>query len=371
MFGLRAGEAQVAFTQVKQLTANDGAAEDQFGNAVAANGDLIVVGAREADVGGNLSQGAAYLFGRDAGGAGNWGLIKKLLASDGARGAGFGSSVSLSGNWLAVGALYDDAPNPNQGSVYVFERNAGGAENWGQVKKLTASDGAASDFFGVSVSLDQEVIVVGASGADVAGNGNQGAAYVFARNASGSNNWGMVQKLTASDGGRDDTYGSSVSVNGDVIVVGGRYHDVGANFDQGAAYLYERNAGGSNAWGLVSQLTASDGAAVDQFGFSVAVCGEVVVVGAYWDDVGPNADQGSAYVFERNAGGSNNWGQVCQLLAPDGAPRLLFGYSAGISGDKIIVGSPYMTVGAQGFAYVFGRDAGGTNWGFLGKNNSR
>ncbi len=358
--------------QVSQLIAPDGRAADQFGNSVAANGNTIVVGVREGDVGANLGQGLAYVFERDEGGVGSWHFTKKLTASDGAAGDAFGSSVSVSGDWVVVGAINGDAVgNPNQGSVYVFGRNAGGTGNWGQVRKLAVSDGAASDFLGVSVSVDGDVIVAGASGADVGGNEDQGAAHVFERNAGGSNNWGWVSKLTANDGGRNDSFGCAVSVSGDLMVVGARYHDVGANFDQGAAYLYQRSVGGTGSWGLIRKLTASDGATLDRFGFAVSVSGDVVVVGAYWDDVGGNADQGSAYVFERNAGGENRWAQVQHLVADDGAASDWFGYAASVSGDRIVVGAPHGSVGTnsqQGAAYAFGRHVGGaSHWGLIEK----
>ena len=358
-----------AFTQIAQLTAPDGAAEDQFGNAVAVNGNVVGVGVREGDLGANLGQGLACVFVSDLGGAGLWRCTRKLTASDGARGDSFGSSVAVSGDVMAVGAANADSPNPNQGAVYVFDRNAGGTGNWGQVKKLIVGDGAASDFLGCSVSVDQDVIVAGASGDDVGGNGNQGTANVFERNAGGPNNWGLVRQLIASDGGRNDSFGCAVAVSGDLIVVGARYHDVGANLDQGAAYLYKRDAGGAGNWGQIKKLTADDGVTLDRFGFSVSVAGDLVVVGAYWDDVGANLDQGSAYVFERNAGGENNWGQVRQLMADDGAASDLFGHAVSVSGELIVIGAKDAAVGSnleQGVAYAFGRDTGGANnWGLI------
>jgi hypothetical protein len=174
----------LALRQVKKLTASDGAAGDSFGRPVAISGEAVVVGASDADVGGNHAQGAVYVFARSQGGADNWGQVKKLTASGGEARDSFGSSVAISGETVVVGAYYFYAgvgSKNSRGAVYVFARNQGGADNWGQVKKLTASDGAANDWFGDS-AVSGETIVVGAHAASVGDNRDQGAAYVFPRN---------------------------------------------------------------------------------------------------------------------------------------------------------------------------------------------
>ena len=129
---------------------------------------------------------------------------KKLTASDGAAGDFFGISIAIYADTAIVGAYLDDDIEGNlaQGSAYIFERNQGGANNWGEVKKLTASDGAADDFFGRSVAIYADTAIVGADFDTIGGNHLQGSAYIFERNQGGANNWGEVKKLTASDGGR-------------------------------------------------------------------------------------------------------------------------------------------------------------------------
>jgi hypothetical protein len=160
-----------------------------------------------------------------------------------------------------------------------------------QVTKLTASDAEAKDVFGVSVSVDGDTVLVGASGEDPAG-----AAYVFERNHGGTNAWGEVAKLIASDGDRGDGFGFSVSVDGDTALVGA-WGDDERGERAGAAYVYERNHGGTNAWGQVRKLTASDGERDDGLGWSVSVDGDTVVVGAWKED--ERADNaGAAYIFE-------------------------------------------------------------------------
>jgi hypothetical protein len=350
--------ADPPFTLNRKLVAPDGAQDDRFGWAVAVGGDTAVVGAQLDDIGGNFNQGSVYVFERNAGGSNNWGFIKRLTASDGAASDVFGYAVAIDGDVLVVGAVNDVGSDFNfsQGSAYVFYRNAGGANTWGEVRKLTASDGAGGDYFGYSVSVSGDVIAVGARDHDVGDNFDQGSAYVFERNTGGDNNWGQTRKLIADDGAASDAFGISVSVSGDVVVVGAYVDDVGTNFDQGSAYVFERDAGGANNWGQVKQLVASDGASDDRFGSSIGVNGSTVVAGAPFG-------QGSAYVFERDAGGANNWGQVRKLTAAGE----IFGNSVSVSGDVIAVGAAWDDVGpnfAQGSAYAFERNTGGANnWG--------
>ena len=346
-----------------QAVASDGAANDQFGTAVAAWGDVMVVGAPYRHNGSTADQGAAYVFARDARGTNAWGEVARLLAADGTTNDQFGFSVAAWGDVVAVGAPYHAVgTNAAQGAAYVFERDAGGTNAWGQVAELSAMDGGLSDHFGWSVGANGDVVVVGAPDHNRSNYLDQGAAYVFERDAGGTNAWGQVGKLVASDGLDVDRFGWSVAAAGDVIAVGAEADNVGTNNDQGSAYVFARQAGGADTWGEVRHLVASDGAAADLFGYSVAVAGDVLVVGAAGDDVGGKANQGSAYVYERDAGGAGNWGEVRKLLAPDGAPSDLFGYAVAAAGDGAVVGARYHNISTnshQGSAYVFARRAGG------------
>ncbi len=337
------------FGQPSRLTASDGAGNDFFGNAVAISGETVVVGASVDDIGANANQGSAYVFVRNGT---TWSEQQKLTASDGTASDFFGQSVAISGETVVVGANADDiGANSNQGSAYVFVRSG---TTWSQQQKLTASDGAAGDLFGVSVAISGETVVAGASGGNIGANSDQGAAYVFVRSGT---IWSAQQKLTASDGAAGDNFGVSVSVSGETAVVGALSDDIGANANQGSAYVFVRNG---TTWTQQQQLTASDGAANDQVGFSVAVSGETVVVGAWQDDTGANTNQGSAYVFVRSG---TTWSQQQKLTASDGAANDLFGNSVAISGETVVVGAIGDTIGAnsgQGSAYVFVR--AGTTW---------
>ena len=225
----------------------------------------------------------------------------KLLASDGAEGDFLGWSVVINGNTVVVGAIDDDDNGIDSGAAYVFERDQGGIGNWGQVTKLLASDGTTLDRFGNSVAISGDTVVVGAPSDDDKGE-DSGATYVFERDQGGIGNWGQGAKLLASDDAAADRFGVSVAISGDTMVVGAVF-DGDNGIDSGSAYVFERDQGGTDNWSQVTKLLASDGAEGDAFGFSVAINGDTVVVGADFDDDN-GINSGSAYVFERNQGGS-------------------------------------------------------------------
>ncbi len=344
------------FTQTKKLTASDAAANDRFGYSVATNGDTLVVGAYGKNSQAGiipLSTGAAYIFERNQGGAEHWGQVKKLTTSD-AAGVNdqFGRSVAIDVDTVVVGAWLKDS---NTGAAYIFERNQGGTENWGQVQKLTASDAAGGDDFGSSVSISADTVVVGAW----VKNSNTGAAYIFKRNQGGAEHWGQVQKLTASDAAANDYFGYSVSINGDTVVVGA----YGKNSGTGAAYIFERNQGGAEHWGQVQKLTAIDGGG--QFGISVAINIDTVAVGA---NHGNRGTSGAVYIFERNQGGAEHWGQVQELTASDANLLDEFGISVAIDGGTLVVGAWAINLATGGAAYIFERNQNGVEaWGEVQK----
>nr|AIA13839.1 FG-GAP repeat [uncultured bacterium] len=234
----------------------------------------------------------------------------------------------------------------------MFARNQGGTDNWGEVKKILASDKEERDRFGHSVSINDDTAIVGANSED-AGGDNAGAAYIFERNQGGADNWGEVKKLLASDKEPFDVFGESVSISGDTVIVGALFEDGGAS-EAGAAYIFARNQGGANNWGEVKKLLASDSEANDEFGWSVAINGDAVIVGAHLEDEG-GSEAGAAYIFTRNQGGADNWGEVKKLLASDIEVGDLFGNSVAISGDTVIVGSPFHDESETnaGAAYIF------------------
>ena len=347
-----------AWGQVAKLTASDGASRDFFGDSVSISGDTVVVGAPYDDDTGTHS-GSAYVFERDYGGAGAWGQVAKLLASDGTWGDYFGVAVSISGDTVVVGAYRGNGNEGSSGTAYVYDRDHNGVDAWGQVAKLLASDGTSSDYFGVSVSISGDTVVVGAQYGD-GFVGGSGSAYIYERDHGGAGGWGQLAKLTASDGSSSDYFGQSVSISGDTVVVG-----ASRNVNTGSAYVFGRDHSGIDAWGQVAKLLVSDGTSGDYFGFAVSISGDTVIVGAYWDD-DSGEQSGSADVFGRDHGGTDAWGQVAKLLASDGASRDWFGTSVSISGDSVVVGASGDDDNGwtSGSAYVFERDQGGAGfWG--------
>jgi len=337
---------QLAIQQA-QLTAGDGAAGDYFGCSVAVSGDTALVGAYGVDVGGNADQSSAYVFVRSGT---TWTQQQKLVADDGAADDHFGISVALSGDTALVGAIGDDETCTDQGSAYVFTRSDGA---WTEQQKLTAGDGAgAGDWFGYSVALSGETALVAACSDDV-GATDQGSAYVFVRS---DGTWTEQQRLTAGDGAGDDWFGWSVALSGETAAVGAYKDDVDGKSNQGSAYVFVRSG---DTWTQQQQLKAGDGAAYDYFGSSVALSGETAVVGAPYDDVA-TTDQGSAFVFLRDGAA---WSQQQQLTATDGAAYDYFGSSVALAGDTALVGAISDDVDGQsnqGSASVFVRS--GTTW---------
>ena len=267
----------------QKLMAADEASGDSFGSSVAVSGDVMVAGAsNDRGAGGILGSGSAYVYRLDGN---SWVEEAKLTASDAAPTDHFGYSVAISGNGIVVGAQGDDDAGLSSGSAYVYYYDG---SNWVEGQKLTASDSAAGDYFGFSVSLSGESIVVGAYGDDGT-DSDSGSAYVYYYDGS---NWVEEQKLTASDAAAGDYFGRSVSVSGKIIVIGARNADNGG-LDSGSAYVYQYSG---IRWVEDQKLTASDAAAGQYLGHSVGVTGESLVVSAYGDDEA-GTDSGSVYVY--------------------------------------------------------------------------
>jgi len=328
------------FNEVANLTASDAAVGDQFGTSVSISGDTAIVGVFGDDDAGSFS-GSAYVFVRSGT---TWTEQAKLTASDPATLDFFGFSVSISGDTAIVGAsgsVFGSGP----GFAYVFVRSG---TTWTEQAKLTASDAAAGDFFGFSVSISGDTAIVGAHGNDDTGS-NSGSAYVFVRSGT---TWTEQAKLTASDAAAFDNFGFSVSISDDRAIVGARLDD-DAGGNSGSAYIFDFDG---TSW-TQTKLTASDAAAGDQFGRSVSISGDRAIVGALLDD-DAGGNSGSAYIFDFDG---TSWTQT-KLTASDAAAVDLFGIRVSILGDRAIVGAHFDddAGGNSGSAYIF--DFDGTSW---------
>jgi hypothetical protein len=343
------------------LTASDGAGNDHFAYsaAMSSDGNTALIGAIYKRVSGKV-QGAAYVFVRSGT---TWTQQAELTASDGAETDDFGWSVALSGdgNTALIGAPfkpYDPASVNSQQGAAYVFVRSG--TTWTQQVELTASDGVAYDNFGRSVALsgNGNTALIGAKDKGV--QYRQGAAYVFVRSGT---TWTQQVTLTASDGAAYDEFGYSAALSGDGdrALIGAHFKTVSGNTGQGAAYLFVRSG---TAWTQQAKLTTSDGAAVDHFGEAAALSGDgnTAWIGADYKTVGGNTGQGAAYVFVRSG---TTWTQQAELTAADGAANDDFGSSLALSGDgnMVLVGAPLKTVSGssyQGAAYVFVRT--GTAW---------
>jgi len=293
-----------------------------FGDAVAISGSTAVVGASATD----LNTGSAYVF---VNSGGVWSQQAELKASDAATGDNFGGSVAIAGSTVVVGAKTKDS---FQGAAYVFAWSGG---VWTQRAKLTASDGEGYDQFGWSVAVSGSTAVVTAPFRN-----GTGAAYVFVRSGS---IWTQQAEVTASDGVTDDGFGISVAMSGASMLIGAPYR----NSYAGAGYVF---TGSGAIWSQEAELTASDGAPNDYFGYGLAISGNTAVMGA----MGRNSGTGTAYVFVNSLG---TWLQQAELTASDGAHDYFFGRSVAISRTTALVGSANQSY-SNGAAYVFVRSGG-------------
>lgn len=340
-YGATAHAITPTAAEVAKLVAGDAAAMDAFGYAVAVDGDIAVIGAYGDDDLGSES-GSAYVYLRDA--AGVWNLQQKLTASDGIADDRFGWSVALDGDTVVIGIEGWDFDNPPLGAAYVFTRD--GTGSWSERQKLTAFDGAPGDYFGKSLALNGNTIVVGAQGDDGSGtNLDVGSAYVYTRDATGV--WSLQQKLSVASSSASDSFGSQVDVESDTAVI--------AAAGAGSAYVFTRDSEG--VWSQHQILSPAD-ATANGFGKSVGLNGDNIVIGATLDDqAGVNA--GAAYLFLRNSSGV--WSQQQKLVAGDAADGDYFGYSVDIDGMNLVVSAGGVDDNGTdaGAAYLFARDASG------------
>jgi hypothetical protein len=315
----RAGSAYIfkrtgtTWAQESKIVASDRAVDDYFGYDVAISGDYAIVGAYNEDenaAGGAplTDPGSAYIFKRTGT---TWAQESKIVASDRATSDFFGLSVAISGDYAIVGAYNEDedaaggATLGAAGSAYIFKRTG---TTWAQEAKIVASDRSAGDNFGLSVSISGDYVIVGAfsDAHDATGGGainTAGSAYIFKRTGT---TWAQEAKIVASDRAAGDLFGYAVAISGDYAIIGAYQEDHNATggatlSNAGSAYIFKRTG---TTWAQASKIVASDRAANDNFGRSVAISGDYALVGAELEDEdaagGATAsDAGSAYFFNK------------------------------------------------------------------------
>lgn len=371
--------AAAAWTQQAYAKAANADSLDQYGVAVAVSSDTLVVGAQgEASNQTGITNGASASSNNGAAGAGAvfvytrsgsaWSQQAYLKAPNAEAGDNFGSAVAIDGDTIVVGAPAEDsnltsvangttASGDNSaaaaGAAYVFRRTGG---SWAQEAYLKGSGIAAGANFGYAVAISGDTIVVGAHGE----NSSTGAVYVFKRSGT---SWAEEQRLTAVNGRGSDDFGISVAISSDTVAVGA----IGESSNQasvtngatasadtsaasaGAVYVYKRSGA---TWTQEAYLKANNSEAGDNFGFSVAVSSDTVLVGA----VGEAGTQGAAYVFTRSG---TTWSQQAYLKASNASGGHNFGAGVGLYGNTAVIGADGVSSSA-GATYVFSRS--GTSW---------
>ena len=266
------------WVQQAKLLASDGDSDALFGRSMAISGETVLIGTSGHE---RLNQytGSAYVFHFDGS---DWVQQAKLAASDGAEADLFGITVDLDGDTAVIGAPYDDVVDRDSGSAYVFHFD--GAD-WVEQQKIVPTDGAKLDNFGCDVAVSGNHLLVGAHKDDDNGD-DSGSTYVFHFDGT---SWVQQAKLPAPGAGPGESLGFSLAIDGDVAIVAApRY---GGCVGSARAYRFD-----GQSWGYEGMMTGSAAAAWDMFGWSVSVSGNIGVVGALRDD-DHDINSGSAYVF--------------------------------------------------------------------------
>lgn len=294
--------------------------------------------------------GSLTVVSKDQGGVNGWGQVKTILFSDlsdhslGTNEIVFGKKAATFQDFLAVHATttafhFVSYVQSSKGQVYLFSRNSGGTNNWGEIKKITAPIPQEGDYFGSDLSIQNEVLAISATGYL----SNKGAVFVHSRNTGGSDNWGLVKRIDTPDGTANDKFGTAIELNGTDLFVAAPGNDA----NNGAVYLFKKDQGGTDSWGFVKKITSPITNPGSEFGTDISFSGQALVV--------KDKDR-NVYLYQVDNGGTNNWGYAGQLLSSDYTSTDQFGASFSIANNVIIVGAPAQSnaLGTNiGAAYLF------------------
>jgi hypothetical protein len=316
--------------QTAELTAEDGALDTEIGTAVAVSENTIVAGASGRDE----ERGAAYVFERSGGSS--WTQVAELTASDAVRYDRLGFSVAIAGDVVVAGApVHKVGSEAGAGAVYVFEKPGAGWKTGVQSAELTASDASMDDELGYAVAASGDTIFAGAANYRNGRGDSAGAVYVYEKPGSGWANGPQTAKLSASDGVLGDTLGAALAASGESVVASAPFHKDGSGSAHGAAYVFERPASGWANGTQTAELTPSDGDNVHSFGFSVALSGETIVVGSPAE-----LGLGSLYLFGKPSSHWENAAEPRTYPPPSGVTGADIGWSAALSGATLASGEP-------------------------------
>ena len=313
-------------------------------------GDTLLIGIPSASVSGKAAQGTAYAYTRTGS---SWTQQAQLIATDGSAYDEFGKAVSLDGDTAIVGAYghLDELNENGRGAAYVFIRSNG---VWSQQGRLAPSAGSLDDSFGLRLAVSGNYALVGAPTATVSGRSDVGAAYIFVRSGT---SWTQQAQLSSSNGASLDGFGYGLALRGTAAWIGAPFHDTSEFNDQGLAYEFVPSG---DTWQQQSIIQGTVSTAPhDHLGSAVASSGDTLAVGAPQDQVAGGQGRGSVYVYTRSAGG--NWELQAHVLPVDGEGVDGFGTSVAISGDTMVVGSPYDAISDKfyrGSVFIFTRASG-------------
>lgn len=352
--------SQTSYSLLKKIS-NSSPGGDNFGWRVDIDGDYAVASKYHENA---IDRGVVYVYHKHEGGYNNWGIVDTLNPLTLIDNSWFGTSLAISGTTILVTAQYNSLHGGGtnvRGVGYIFEQSITNCNEWIESRQIT-SNTTGNEGFGIfSADIDGDIIAASnISFTLTSGKGVQ----IFSRNQGGSNNWGRVRTVVSSDFSSADGFGWDLKISGDNLVVGAFLND-DAGTSSGSAYIFNRNQGGTNNWGQVRKIVASDAVANDQFGSSVAINNDNVIVGSQSDDNANGNAAGGAYIFNRNQGGTNNWGQVRKLTGSSTIANNLFGIDVSIYNDKAIVSAaPSTSNSVRERCYVFNQNTGGiNNWG--------
>jgi FG-GAP repeat len=303
--------------------------DDDLSFSVAISGSYAVAGMPGYD-GVAGQQGLAIIYKLDASGT-SWSQFQTITDINGALNDNFGKSVSIDGNQLVVGVPNDNGTFTDQGSAIVYEFNG---TSWIQKTKLTDASGAASDAFGTSVSISGDRIIVGAPFDDNVTNANAGSICIFEKTGVV---WALMTKNN--NGAANDEFGTSVSISGNYVIIGIPNMLVGTNTNQGSVkFLYYDGTSWYNP--TTQYLSRASGASGDNFGYSVSMSGNFALVGIPSDDIGSNTSEGSVVLYQRIG---NFWQQQQFITDPSGYSNNLIGHAVSIDGisKRFVIGAPY------------------------------
>ena len=378
------------YIESQKIVASDRNKSDFFGSAVSIYDSIAVIGARfhDFDLIGQDSlhdAGAAYIYQQDNNG--NWIFQQKIISSDRTAGDNFGTSVGVYENYIVIGAPNDTGTLNNfvtlpfSGSAYIFEYNLS-SNQWIEIQKIEAYDHDTLSYFGHSVAIDNDYITIGSHFKDDIDNlganiERSGTVYIYHKSSS-QNNWNFEQKITASDKQAYDEFGYSVSIDSNIIVVGAHHHDydnfynnTDYHFNAGAVYIFEKQTNGN--WLQINKLISFDRDSADYFGHSVSVYNNNIIVGAHMEDhntfgisSSTVTSAGSCYIFERLTNGS--WSFLQKIVASDRLTAAQFGHSVDINDHYAIVGARLENrdslglnpIAASGAVYIYKRSMANT-----------